>query len=284
MKTPLAAAICLSLLALAGQSFGQAQPPPADSDGPHGQPAPAASPPPTGGIFVGYPARRTDPAAVQRGRELFAGQGCESCHAPDIRGSARGPSLLRSQVVQRDRRGELIAPVVRATPPHNANARYAALTAAQLGDIAEFLHSFAINSRDPARMRPATIVTGDAGRGRAYFDRKCAACHSAAGDLKAIGSREPVARSLQQRWLSPPASGTVTATVVSASGERLSGPLVRIDEFLVTVAGADGRPRTFSRTGATVEIHDRLAGHKALLRQYTDQDIHDVTAYLVTLK
>ena len=33
-----------------------------------------------------------------------------------------------------------------------------------------------------------------------------------------------------------------------------------------------------------VEVHDPLQPHKALLRVYTDKDIHDLTAYLVTLK
>ena len=33
-----------------------------------------------------------------------------------------------------------------------------------------------------------------------------------------------------------------------------------------------------------IEIHDPLAVHKQLLQTYTDRDIHNVTAYLVTVK
>jgi hypothetical protein len=33
-----------------------------------------------------------------------------------------------------------------------------------------------------------------------------------------------------------------------------------------------------------VDIRDPLAGHVELLRQYTDKSMHDVLAYLVTLK
>jgi len=44
--------------------------------------------------------------------------------------------------------------------------------------------------------------------------------------------------------------------------------------------------RTFRRNGDTpkIEIHDPMKGHRDLLAQYTDKDMHDVTAYLVTLK
>ena len=60
----------------------------------------------------------------------------------------------------------------------------------------------------------------------------------------------------------------------------------RIDDFLVTLTLADGSQKTFTRSGATpaIQITDPLEGHKQLWRKMTDKDIHDVTAYLVTLK
>ena len=78
----------------------------------------------------------------------------------------------------------------------------------------------------------------------------------------------------------------MTATITLASGQKYEGRLARIDEFVVSVVEADGTTRTVSRDGDTpkVDVHDPLAPHKALLRVYTDTDIHDVTAYLVTLK
>jgi hypothetical protein len=33
-----------------------------------------------------------------------------------------------------------------------------------------------------------------------------------------------------------------------------------------------------------VEVHDPMQAHKDLLSVYSDKDMHDVTAYLVTLK
>ena len=173
------------------------------------------------------------------------------------------------------------------------------VSASQMADIAAFLHSFTINSRDPARMRPESIVTGDAAAGQAYFSENCVSCHSAAGDLKGIGAKFPDPKALQQWWLLPggegrgrgagPAGRTVpptTATITLSTGQRFEGRLVRIDEFNVAVLEADGTTRTFRRDGETpkVEVHDPLQPHKALLRVYTDKDIHDVTAYLVKLQ
>jgi cytochrome c oxidase cbb3-type subunit 3 len=78
----------------------------------------------------------------------------------------------------------------------------------------------------------------------------------------------------------------VTATVTSADGQAIEGRLELIDDFIVSIQQADGTVRTIARHGATprIEIHDPLEGHKKLLVKYTDKDIHDVTAYLVTLK
>jgi cytochrome c oxidase cbb3-type subunit 3 len=78
----------------------------------------------------------------------------------------------------------------------------------------------------------------------------------------------------------------VTAVVTTRDGQRVEGRLDRIDDFLVTLTLADGTQRTFSRAGTTpaIQINDPLAGHKQLWVKLTDGDIHDVTAYLVTLK
>ncbi|HEV3058309.1 MAG TPA: c-type cytochrome [Vicinamibacterales bacterium] len=275
-----------SLTAVAGQP----QPPPAQGGrggGRGGGAGPAAA----------FPQRPpADPALVERGKGIYS-VNCQFCHGADTRGGDSGPSLLRSQLVQDDQRGERIAEVVQnGRPPRMPKFT---LTIDQMADLAAFLHSFTINSRDPARMRPASIVTGDAEAGQRYFAAHCASCHSPAGDLKGIASRIADPRALQQWWLLPggvgpgrggaPPPGVVppmTATVTLPSGEKLEGRLVRIDEFTVSVMEADGTTRTFRRDGETpnVDVHDALKPHRDLLRAYTDKDIHDVTAYLVKLK
>jgi len=268
----------------------------------YGQPRASLAQQPGGGRGRGaaplpaYPPRPPDdPASVERGKGLY-GVRCAFCHGADTRGGDGGPSLLRSQVVQDDQHGEVIAPIIRGgrpprMPPFD-------LTDAQVADVAAFLHGFKINSRDPARVRPENILTGDATAGEAFFGATCASCHSPSRDLKGIASRFADPRALQQWWLIPGGGGRgrgadpggavppTTATVTLRSGQKYEGRLVRIDEFLVSVVEADGTTRSFERNGETpkVEVHDPLQPHKALLRTYTDKNIHDVTAYLVTLK
>ena len=77
-----------------------------------------------------------------------------------------------------------------------------------------------------------------------------------------------------------------TATVTLASGQKFEGTVVRYDDFVIAIALADGSSRSFRRTGDVpkVEIRDPRDAHIKLLPTYTDKDIHDVTAYLVTLK
>jgi mono/diheme cytochrome c family protein len=243
-----------------------------------------------------YPDRPpADPAVLERGKALYS-VNCQFCHGADTRGGDSGPSLLRSQLVQDDQNGEGIGPVVQSgRPPRMPKFDF---NAGQIADIAAFLHSFTINSRDPARNRPPNIVVGDPAAGQTYFNAKCASCHSTAGDLKGLAARFQDPRELQQWWLLPgggrggrgadlPAGSHLqptTATITVRPGQKYEGVLVRIDEFAVSILEADGTTRTFRRdTSETplVDVHDPLQPHKALLRVYSDKDIHDLTAYLV---
>jgi len=236
-------------------------------------------------LLEAYPQREVDPAAVERGRALYAEYGCAFCHGQDTRGAAGGPSLLRSQLVQRDQAGETISDVVRNGRAGTTMTAFP-LDPSQIRDIAEFLHSFELSSRDPARMRPETIVTGNARAGRRYFERNCASCHSTEGDLDGVASRYSDSRTLQQSWLMPPEAPPIRATVTTADGTRTSGRLARLDEFTISLTLDDETTRTFRRCGGApgIDLDDPLAGHKALLPRYRDSDIHDVTAYLVTLE
>ncbi len=110
--------------------------------------------------------------------------------------------------------------------------------------------------------------------------------------MKGIAARIADARTLQQRWIMPSGGGrgggqaTPVTVTVTVGGKKIEGRLGRIDDFIVTLTEADGTPRTFRRDGDNpkVEVHDPLQPHKDLLRVYSDKDIHDVTAYMVTLK
>lgn len=229
-----------------------------------------------------------DPASIERGKAVY-GVHCTFCHGADARGGSGGPNLIRAQLVLNDQHGELIGPVIRegreGMPKFD-------LTAAQITDIANFIHSFKVGGYDVSRMTPLTIVTGDAKAGEAYFAKTCSGCHSVTGNLKGIGGRITDPKRLQQTWLMPgagrggPGTGTPVTVTVTTGTTKVNGRLVRIDDFVVSLVEQDGTPRSFTRDGDTpkVELHDPLIGHRKLLASYTDKDIHDVTAYLVTIQ
>ena len=174
-------------------------------------------------------------------------------------------------------------------------ARADALAAAAY--VRSVLATIGVQGTPPALGREAAnVVVGDAHAGQVYFQAKCSGCHSAAGDLKGIAARLPDPKELQTAWVAGGArlrrgpgmavEGKATAVVTMQSGQRVEGRLVRIDDFLVTIALPDGTSRTFRRDGdvPNVEVRDPLKAHMDLLSVYTDKDMHDVTAYLVTLK
>jgi cytochrome c oxidase cbb3-type subunit 3 len=141
---------------------------------------------------------------------------------------------------------------------------------------------------------------GDAAAGAKFFQATCTACHSATGDLAGIASRAEDAKTLQNLWVSggralgggpgrraersPKQIPTVKVTM--PGGEVVQGQLVRVDDFLVTVGFDDGTTRTIRRDGDSpaVAITDPMQRHNELLAVYTNKNMHDVTAYLATLK
>ena len=251
-----------------------------------------------GGFGNAFPQKpQAAPEVIERGKALYSLH-CSFCHGSDARGGGEGgPSLIRSDVMLNDQKGELLAPVVlngRGGMPKFS------LTTEQISDIAAFVHSFRVSGYDAARNRPATIVVGEAKAGEAYFNATCAKCHSVTGDLKGFAAKFRDPRTMQQNWLMPGGGGgfgpgagpspitpkPVTVTVTLAGGEIVEGTLKRIDDFLVTLTEADGASGTIRRNGdlPKIEIHDPLEPHKQLLESYTDKDIHNVTAYLESLK
>jgi cytochrome c oxidase cbb3-type subunit III len=246
-----------------------------------------------------YPTRPpADPVVLERGKALY-GVNCNFCHGSDARGGEGGPNLLRSEMVLNDKNGEGIAGVVQNGRMEQGMPKFP-FTIAQISDIATYIHSFKVGGYDVSRMVPLSIVVGDAKEGEAYFKSTCASCHSVTGDLKGIGAKISDPKALQNTWLMPGGGGRgpraggaspvnvppTTVTVTPASGGKVDGRLIRVDDFIVTLAEEDGSERTFRRDGDTpkVEIHDPLQPHKDLLPKYTDKDIHNLTSYLVTVK
>jgi cytochrome c oxidase cbb3-type subunit III len=252
---------------------------------------------------VAYPPRPKAPQDVlDRGKATF-GVSCAFCHGSDAGGGETGPNLKRSSVVLEDQHGELIAPIVKGARLDQGMPRID-ISDAQITEVAEWLHSLTVASRTDPNAENINIVTGDVELGKAYFQKTCASCHSVTGDLAGIATRIPNPKTLQQTWLLPgggargggggfgaaPVPGLhvppMTVTVTLPNGQKVEGVLTRVDDFYVGLTTADGSLRSFTRNGDVpkVELHDPLAPHRDLVQKYTDKDIHNLTAYMVTLK
>ena len=306
----LSAACALAVFVVHLAAQGAQTPPPAggqtQTPGQQGPPGPGGRGRGRGAVFPAQQRPPADPAVVERGKAVYD-VNCRACHGPDLRGGDMGgPNLLRSQVVLNDQHGELILPVVRNG---RMNPGMPAMPPLPLSDedvkaVAEYIHSVAATMRGqgappPGEEVPLNILVGDAAAGQAYFAARCASCHSAAADLKGIATKVADPLQLQNYWITgggggrgrgagpgSPITRQVMVTVTPSSGAPVSGRLDRIDDFVVTLTTAEGLQRSFTRRGdqPKVDIRDPLEGHRKLLTVYTDKDIHDVTAYLVTLK
>ena len=170
--------------------------------------------------------------------------------------------------------------------------------------IAEYLHSVLKQAGRQGRppvdetVPPEKVLVGDAAAGQSYFNAKCGSCHSITGDLQHLASRVADPRELQNLWVSGGGGcgrggrggrsegTTATAVITPASGGRVEGRLVRIDDFIVTIVQDDGTRRTFARNGndPKIEIRDPASAHRTLVPTLGDTDMHNVTAYLWTIK
>lgn len=232
-----------------------------------------------------YERQRVDNAAADRGRALYA-KHCINCHGSTAKGTDRGPDLIRSASVLRDRLGNLIGPAIKPGANHQAT-----FAASEIVDLSHFLHQRveAIVSNRNAR-GPLPVLTGDPEAGRAYFNGagRCSTCHSPTGDLAGVATRIPDPANLQQRFLFPPlrrGGKQVEVTVTAGQQPPVTGAVVRLDDFFVSLREASGEYRAFNRgSGITVVVNDPLAVHHELLDRYTDADMHNVTAYLARLK
>lgn len=290
--------ICVGLAAVA--SYFLVFHPPGIAQTSSAVPAPQSPPKRIGGFVPGQERSKEDPVRVAHGKTLYD-VNCRACHGADLRGGDMGgPNLLRSQVALSDKAGELIVPIIHGSrqkqgmPAIGINDDDAGAVAAYVRSV---IATIGVQGMPPPGSAEApNVLVGDAREGKAYFAAKCAGCHNPTGDLAGIAARITDPKILQTRWVGAGrrserrnASGTTapaaTATVSTPAGE-VTGTVVHIDDFLVTLKQSDGSVQSFRRDGDNpkVEIKDPIQAHRELLPQYTDKDIHDVTAYLVTLK
>ncbi len=263
---------------------------------PQATPATATTPPRPGAFNAGAARTQEDPAAVERGKTLY-GLSCQACHGQDLRGGDMGgPNLLRSQVALSDQHGELITPIIHGArqaqgmPNIGLNDADALAVAAYVRSVIGTIKG---QGTPPGELKALNIVVGDPHRGKAYFDQHCESCHATSGDFAHLADKYSEPKTLQARWLAGGRSTALdapgnktTVSVTTAPGQTVNGGLLHIDDFLVSLHLPDGTEQSFKRRGNVPEVvlHDPLQAHRDMLPQYTDSDIHDVTAYLVTLK
>jgi cytochrome c oxidase cbb3-type subunit III len=241
-----------------------------------------------------------DAAAADRGRSVWAAE-CINCHGTNGRGGddGDGPSVVRSEMMARDRYGNLLGEFLKAGHPTQSGKPSASLTEEQIVDVAHFIHQRIFETlRSSPTFDVQDVLTGNVEAGRAYFNGagQCTQCHNAEDDLAGIGGRmQPV--ELQQRFLFPASrgrrgfsfagsSGPKTMVVVTLpTGESFTGELERIDNFYVSMRDGNGDYRTFKRSkGVTVVQDNPYQFHIDLLDKISDTQIHDIVAYLETLK
>jgi cytochrome c oxidase cbb3-type subunit III len=226
--------------------------------------------------------------AIARGLPAYNST-CGYCHGERGKGGKAGPDLIASLVTLHDEDGVQFATLVRA-PEHSKIVKID-VSDTQMADIAAYLHSRVIYASGRGQVHVSEVLVGDPKAGEQYFNGagECNKCHSPGGDLKGVGAKyDPP--TLQERLVMPRGGrggfNRGTAILTLPSGETIKGAPLRVTDFDVTLRLADGSTRTWARNHGVpkVEITDPLQAHIDLMTKLSDTDMHNLTAYLATLK
>ena len=223
---------------------------------------------------------------VESGKTLFQQQ-CGFCHGRDAGGGETGPSLVDSELVKRDKTGTQVASVIRNGRPEKGMPKFD-LTGTAMDGVVAFIYNQRATDATNGKRRgvlPADLRTGNAAQGKQYFEGQggCSKCHSSSGDLAHVGSRL-VGLRLEQRMLYPNGA-KAKAVLTFPGGKTVSGEVAYNDEFTIAIRDAEGRYRSWPRVAdLKVEIDAPAEAHVELLGKYTDADIHNLYAYLQSLK
>lgn len=227
-----------------------------------------------------------DKAAAALGAPLFQ-RNCAFCHGPLGRG-ATAPSLITSDVVLDDNHGEHLVPFLKKGIPAKGMPAFATVSDDQLTDIAEFLHLQVEDVANRGAYHVLNILVGNADHGRAYVAAHCVSCHTLAS-FDHFGDRFRFPDQLQREWIWPSRSRdpalTITARVTLPKGSVIIGRVAQVSDFRITLVDSKGDTHAIDRTrGVRVEMQDPLAAHQEMIMTLTNSAMHDVTAYLETLR
>jgi cytochrome c oxidase cbb3-type subunit 3 len=225
-------------------------------------------------------------ALVQSGSALFR-QDCAFCHGRNAGGGESGPDLTRSKLVIADANGDKIGPVIRNGRPDKGMPPFDR-SDEQIASLVAFIHTqqkIALEKKGGRKGVDASdLQTGNADAGKKYFDGAggCATCHSPTGDLAGVASRFEGLQ-LEEEMLYPKkAKSKVTVTL--ASGQNVTGTLEYLDEFTVGLFDPAGVYRSWRTQDVKYKIDAPVNAHVELFSRYTDADIHNLMAYLQTLR
>jgi cytochrome c oxidase cbb3-type subunit III len=232
------------------------------------------------------PAAESKTAQIENGQSLFQ-QRCAFCHGRDADGGETGPDLTGSKLVAEDSGGDKIGFVVRNGRPEKGMPRFD-VSDQDISALAAFIHDQKkkADSQQGGRrgVDVADLQTGNAEQGSKYFNGAggCSSCHSPIGDLAGVAKRFQGLK-LEMRLLYPE-NAAGKATVTLPSGETITGKLEYQDEFAIGVRDAAGWYRSYPVDAVKFSVDAPAEAHVELLKKYTDDDIHNLMAYLQTLK
>jgi len=237
-------------------------------------------------LSAASPQAQTKDPGIERGHKQFL-ESCAFCHGPDATGG-RGPDLLRSGLVAHDVKGDKIGEVVRNGRPDKGMPPLP-MTDQQITELASYLHDRAAEVLESSGVPDAypieKLLTGNAAEGEKYFEEAggCKNCHSVTGDLAGVSKKyNPI--DLEARMLYPEGKPR-TAVVTLHSGQQYSGPVRHVDDFIIILRNTnDGQFHSFNRDQVKLELHDPLSAHLQLLGKMTQTDMHNLFAYITSLK
>jgi mono/diheme cytochrome c family protein len=259
------------------------QPPQTPAGGRGSQASPAAVAPPATATPQSYP-----PEQIRAGQPIFSSQ-CGFCHGRDAMGGETGPDLTRAASVAADVRGDTLGSIVRNGRVDKGMPAFT-LAEADLTAVVAFIHDQKTKAESLTGGRRAVDVadlqTGNVEAGKKYFATACSKCHSPSGDFAGLAKRLE-GLPLLQRMLWPTgaaAASRARVTVTRPSGEVITGSLAYRDEFTIALTETSGAYRAFPAEQTKFVVDDPLRAHAEQLGKYTDGDMHNVLAYLHTLR
>ena len=219
--------------------------------------------------------------------------------------------------------GAVLGPFLKKGHPTMTGKPSATLTDAEIVQLANFLRqrvNETMRGSPTYAMLPENILTGDAKAGQAFFNGEggCTKCHTSTSlSLAGIASRITSPQTLQARVVYPAPAGfgaarggrggrgaavaappaanptgptpphplAVKVTITPPTGAPISGTLIEQDAFFIVVSDDKGVQRTVRKVpGVKIVTTNPMQWHVDFVDRITDKQMHDLTAYLWSLK